>query len=317
LKNVLVTGAGAPLGRRMLEHLRDLDGVEHIVGVEPTASSDWVDGAELVAFPAEHHELVELLVEFPIDTVIHCGLAPDRSGSAAVPSEARVIETMRLGAALASPEVSVRSWVIASSSAIYKVDSQAPLLHRETGEIDTDEESLAAGIREAEEYARDVAQRRPHLNVALMRLQHVVGDGFRGPLATLLSQPVLPRVIGYDAPLQVLAASDAVLALAFAARLELAGVYNVASRGTIRLSDVIRETRRPSVPWLPLETPQLIAGVARRFRVPRIPQGVIDILRFGHAIDISKLAHAGFEPDYDQIGCLSLLQPREADEVAP
>lgn len=316
MKNVLVTGAGAPLGRRMVEHLRGWDGVEHIVGVEPTASSHWVDGAELIGFPTDQHEFVSLLAEYPIDTVIHCGLAADRSGSSATPSDARVIETMRLGAAIASPETSVRSWVIASSSSVYPTDSHGPLLHREAGDIDASEEGFAASIREAEDYARDVAARLPHLNVAMLRLQHVVGKGFRGPLTALLQQSTLPRVIGYDAPLQMLAATDAIRALAFAADLELAGIYNVASTGTIRMSEVIRELDKPSVPVLPFEATGILGGFASRFGVPHVPDGVLATLRFGHALDTSKLTAAGFDPDYDQAGCLDLFRrPIQPDEI--
>ncbi len=307
MKNILVTGAGAPLGRAMLRHLRNLAGVEHIVGVEPTTSSDWVDGAELIASPRDQRAFVDLLAEYPIDTVIHCGLAPDRGGRVATPSEARVIDTMRLGAALASPDVSVRAWVIASSSGVYPVDSHAPLLQREDSALDTSEGTPAASIREAEEYARDVASRRPHLNVTLLRLQHVVGPGVRSPMTELLDQPVLPRVVGYDSPLQLLALDDAVRALSFAAELELAGVYNVASTGTVRMSEAIRTLGRTALPVLPFEAGGALGDLARRFGVPHVPGGMLPVLRFGHALDTSKLAAAGFSPEHDQAGCLALL----------
>lgn len=313
MKNVLVTAAGAPLGRALLRHLRRLDGIGHIVGTEPQASSDWVDGAELIAQPSDQRDLVALLCEYPIDTVIHCGLAPDRSGSLATPSEARVVDTMRLGAALAHPDVSVRAWVIASSSGVYAVDSHGPLLHREDGGLDSSEATPPASIREAEEYARDVAARRSHLDVSLLRLQHVVGEGVRSPMMALLGQPVLPRVVGYDAPMQLLALDDAVRALAFAARLELAGVYNVASAGTLRMSEAIRSLGRTALPVLPFEATGSLASLSRRLGIPHVPEGMLPVLRFGHALDTSKLAAAGCAPEHDQAGCLALLAAPPAD----
>ena len=48
MRNVLVTGASAPLGRKLVEHLRGHEGVEYVVGVEPAASSEWIEGVELV-----------------------------------------------------------------------------------------------------------------------------------------------------------------------------------------------------------------------------------------------------------------------------
>lgn len=313
MKNVLVTGAGTVLGRALLRRLRLHEGVEHLVGAEATSSSDWLDGAEMLPLPDDHGGLVSLLTEYPIDTVIHCGLAPDRSGSQMEPREARVIDTMQLGAAIASAETSVRAWVLASSSSVYPVETHSPLLHRESSAIEAVEGTLAASIHEAEEYARDVAARRPHLDVSILRLQHLVGYGVRSPLAALLREPVLPSVIGYDGAFQMLALQDAVAALSFAAELELAGVYNVSSSGTIRLSEAIRVLEKPSLPVLPFEA-GMFGGIARRLGVPHVPNGVLDILRFGHAVDTSKLATAGFTPECDQPACLEGFRARASDD---
>jgi UDP-glucose 4-epimerase len=198
--------------------------------------------------------------------------------------------------------------VIASSSSIYPVSSQSPLLHRESGEIDSGEGTLGASIREAEDYARDIALRRPHLDVAILRLQQLAGESVRGPMSALLAQPILPNPIGFDAPFQLLAVEDAVRALTFAAEMELAGVYNVASTGTIRMSEAIRILEKPSLPVLPFETRGALAGLARRLGVPHIPEGMLDALRFGHALDTGKLTAAGFEPETDQATCLAALR---------
>jgi UDP-glucose 4-epimerase len=311
VKNLLVNGANTVLGQALLHHLRAQEGVERLFGIEPKPSSDWLDGAELLPFPEDHRGLVALLAEYSVDTVIHCGLAPDRGGSQARVSEARVIDTMRLGAAIADVDAPVRAWVIASSSSIYPVNSQAPLLQRESSQLAAVDGTLATSICEAEEYARDVAGRRPHLDVAVLRLQHLVGTGVQSPLSAWLRQPVLPKVIGYDPAIQMLALEDAVRALAFAAELELAGIYNVASAGTIRASEVAGRLGRRSLPVLPLEAASVLGTLASRFGlpyVPHVPEGLLDVLCFGHALEISKLAAAGFEPRFDQIACLEALR---------
>jgi nucleoside-diphosphate-sugar epimerase len=315
MRNVLVTGASSPLGRRLVLSLGGRRGVEHVVGVEPKASSDWIEGVELVAFAPDHRALVEFMNDNAIDTVIHCGLAPDRNGSGDSPADARVIETMRLGAAVAHPDVSVRAWVVASSSAVYPTSSQAPLLHRENGEARNGVGAAAAALLEAEEYVRDVARRAPHQNVSILRLQEIVGPGAVGPFSSLLRQPVLPAPIGYDARVQLLALDDALGALAFAAELELAGVYNVASAGSLRWSEATRALGRPVVPVLPLEVGPF-AALARRLRVPHIPEGLLATLRFGHALDTSKLSAAGFEPEHDQLSCLAAFSSRASSASA-
>ncbi len=307
MKAVVVTGASSPLGQRVVEALRRLDDTDRIFGVEPAASAKYMEGVELLSFGEDHRDLVEFLCTNQIDTVIHCGMAPDRSGRGAEAREARVIDTMRLGAVLASDDVPVRSWVVASSSAVYPVTSRAPLLHREDSATDDDESSLAASLLEAEEYVRDVAARCPHLNTAILRLQQLVGKGVRSPLSPLLDQKILPSVIGFDAILQLLAVEDAVRALVFAARVELAGVYNVASQGMLRTSELARRLGRPSLPVLPLET-GLLTPLARLARIPHVPSGLLDLLRFGHALDTSKIAAAGFVAEYDQAACLETLR---------
>jgi UDP-glucose 4-epimerase len=307
MRNVMVTGASALLGRLVLEQLRRCDGVEHIVGVEPKASARHMAGVELVSFNADHRHLLEFLSSNRIDTVFHCGMAPDRDGSFPAASEAKVIDTMRLGAAIARKESPVRSWILASSSAVYPVSSQAPLMVREQGELDAPEGSAAASILEAEDYARDLATRCPHINVTILRLQELVGEGARSPISELLDQPILPAVVGFDAALQLLSIGDAVRALVFAAQIELAGIYNVASSGIFRMSEVARELNRFALPVLPLEAGPL-GPLARRVGVPHIPEGMLDRLRFGNAIDTAKLSAAGFQPGYDQAACLATLR---------
>jgi len=324
MRNVLVSSAASPLGRRLLEHLRGREGLGRIVGIGSGPSPERIAGVELVRFEGAHGELVELLRAHEIDTVIHCGLAPDRNGSRAEPSEAGVIDTMRLGSAIGSEGSLVRAWIVASSTDVYPVTSRAPRLQREDGSplagsggaagaglgvglgIGSGDETRLASLLEAEDYVRDVAARAPHLNVAILRLQQLVGEGVRSPMAALLGQPVMPRVLGFDAPIQMLALDDAVRALAFAAEVELAGVYNVSSSGTIRLRDAIRVLERRALPILPLEA-GLLTPLARRLGVPHVPGGMLGPLRFGNAVDTSKLAAAGFHPEYDQAACLASL----------
>ncbi len=306
MRSVLVSGADTPLGHGVLEALRNREGVDRVVGVETAATSEWLDGVELVSFNADHRQLFDFISHHDIDTVIQCSLAPDRSGARPQPSEARVIETMRMGAAIAHEGSPVRAWVVASSSDVYPVSSHAPLMNREDAELDTREGTIAASLVEAEGYARGVAECTPHLNVSILRLQQLVGEGVRSPIASLLGQPILPNVIGYDAPLQVLAIEDAVGALVFAGEYELAGVYNVASAGVLRYSEARHVMGRPALPVLPIEAGPL-APLAHRIGIPHVPEGLLGLMLFGQAVDTSKLGSAGFHPNRDLAGCLEAL----------
>ena len=105
MRRIVVTSAGSPLGLAMLAALRAMPGVEQVRGVTSTDKHARPIGEELEVVPyvPDHRPFAEYLEKESIDTVIQCGLVPDRSGLGPVESEADVIATMCLGAAIAQP----------------------------------------------------------------------------------------------------------------------------------------------------------------------------------------------------------------------
>jgi UDP-glucose 4-epimerase len=308
MKRVVVTGGRSPLARCVVAALRASPDVEVVCAVEPAPRREAAEeDLDFVSFVPDHRPFVEYLDKERIDTVVQCGLVPDRSGLGSRVREADVIGTMCLGAAIAQERSSVRSWVLTSSTAIYPIGSEEPLLHHERQSLPREEETPAASIAEAEEYARDVAYRLPHVNVAILRLQQLVGGGVRGPLAALLARDPVPSPIGYDPAIQLLHLDDAASAIVFAARQELAGVYNVASEGLIHWQDAVRAAGHASLPVLPVGV-ALLEPLLERIGIPFVPAELLDLLRFGHVVDIRKLEQAGWRPRYDQPGCLRALQ---------
>lgn len=255
---------------------------------------------------SDHGALARVLRDEQIDTVLHCGLAPDRTGHTTTPTGGDVIGTMSLCAAMSDRSLPSRSLVVASSSAVYPIQSYRPLLHREDGETERDESSPAASLLEAEAYAKSLAARSPHVNVAILRLAEPAGPGVHGPLARLLRQAPVPSAIGFDPLVQFLHAEDGVSALLFAARIELAGTYNVASAGAIRWRDAVGVLGKTAVPLVPIP-PGPLQPVLRGLRLPHIPDGLVGLLRFGSAMDTAKFEAAGFAPGFDQRECVEAL----------
>jgi UDP-glucose 4-epimerase len=311
VRRVLVTGASNPLGSRVADLLRASSGVAEVVGVDLAAQSDTAETIRAGSSGRDQGALADLLRDHEIDTAIHCSMALDRRGMSIEPAGGDVIGTMRLCAALSHKALPIRSLVLASSSAVYPIKSYTPLLRREDGATETDEKALGASLLEAEDYARDVAERSPHLNVAILRLAEIAGVGLAGPLSALLKERVVPTVLGFDPLVQMLHVDDAARALAFAAEIELAGVYNVASAGVIRWREATRQLQRRVARLLPLEAGPL-QPLWRGMRLPHVPNGMLGMLRFGLAMETSKLAAAGFTPRYDQKACLEALSDSEA-----
>lgn len=307
MKRIVVTAGGSPLGRRVVDALRKSPDTEHVRGIEARQrGGDRDDDLDIVSFAPDHRPFAEYLETERIDTLIQCGLVPDRSGLGSTTRQADVIGTMCLGASIGNGGSSIRSWIIASSSAVYPIGSDAALLQRERQELPREAGALAASIAEAERYGRDIALRMTHVNVAILRLQQVVGPRARGPLASVLGHKRVPVPIGYDPTIQLLHLDDAANALAFAVRTELAGVYNVASAGLINWHDAVKATGHRPFPVLPISA-ALLDPLFERLGIPFLPAELIGLLRYGHAVDTAKLERAGWQPQYDQVGCLKTL----------
>ena len=315
MKRVAVVDGRCALARELVRVLERDPGIESVRGVETGpargAARDGDDGPapDRVPLVPDHRAFAEYLAKERIDTVVQCDLAPDRAGSGSVTTEADVIATMCLGAAIGAESSPVRSWVLLSSSAVYPVDSFAPVFQDEQTVLRPESAGVAASILEAEDYARDLAKRLPYVNVSILRLQQLAGRAVRGPLARVLAQSPAPAPIGFDPAIQLLHLEDAVSAAAFAIARELAGVYNVASAGSIRWHAAVAATGNGALPVLPIGFSP-IESLLSRLNVPVVPAELVPILRYGHVIDAGKLERFGWRPRADQAACLEDLRVR-------
>ena len=318
-RRIVVTDAQLPIAEPILRALRASSAFEFVGGVatREDARASLEGDVEVIPLASDHRAFVAYLRSRDIDTVVQCGLAPDRSGRISARTEADVIGTMCTGAAVGHEGSAIRNWVVLSSTSIYPVDSHASLMQRESAAHASDPESLQASLVEAEDYARDVALRNPQINVSILRLQQLLGEGLCGPLSRVFARSPLPLPIGFDPPIQFLHAEDAAAAACFAVLHELAGVFNVASEGQIRWSAAARAAGGTEVPVLPIGA-SAFASLLDRFRVPHLPDDVIDLARFGQVVDTAKLERAGFRPKHDQLTCLRAIQEdREVEGREP
>ena len=88
-----------------------------------------------------------------------------------------------------------------------------------------------------------------------------------------------------------------VAALEFAARSDVEGIYNGAADGVLALSEVASLLGKPLAPVLPPWGTGVAADALRRAGI-RIPQEMLNQLRFGRGVDNRRLKAAGFEYGY-------------------
>lgn len=288
-RHVFVTGTSEPLGAAVAARLRRHRDVR--VVEDRSHAHGYDDVARVVA-------------DQRIDTVIHARLV---RWSPQI--DADVISAMRLAAAVAQPGSAVRVVAAASSTSAYPATSRAPRLRREGEELNPGPNSVAARLLEAERYLQTLAEARPDMCVAILRLADLAGNPAQGPLAQLLRDgPVVPAIAGFDGSVQLLDIDDAAAALEHAASRSLAGVYNVAGAGTLPWAAAARLARKRVRPML--SPPPFIASFARQIKLPFPAPDTLDTLRYGRTVDTARLTATGFAPAKTSRACVAALAAR-------
>ncbi len=300
MQRVLVTGASTLLGRRVAARLGKRADVQTVVTADIRRGALEPVGAPMASAPAGR-SLAELIDDTPIDTVIHAGMCPSRSGTPSVDA-AEVIATHQLTAAISGRGTPVRVVVAVSSTEVYVPRSSSPVWRREDEVLTPDPDSDEGLVCEAEESLRDLAEHQPHLSVAILRIADLAGPATSGALASLWHGRFVPYVAGYDPPFQVLHVDDAIRAIEHVADHELAGTMNVAARGFVTWRAAARLAGRAAVP-APVVPDSYVPAVAA-LGLPAVPSGLADLLRFGRCVDTTTIEASGFAPDHSTESCV-------------
>jgi UDP-glucose 4-epimerase len=137
--------------------------------------------------------------------------------------------------------------------------------------------------------------------VSLLRFSNVLGPDITTPIAKALQLPLVPAVLGFDPRLQFVHESDGLDALAAAVKRPARGAVNVASRGTVGLTRLIRMAGKASLPVPSPLFPAAAAGVAR-LGLPALSADFQRLLRYGRGVDLARLVReVGFRPRFTTV----------------
>jgi UDP-glucose 4-epimerase len=153
-------------------------------------------------------------------------------------------------------------------------------------------------IGEIENYFEGYSRRHPDVVCTMLRYQPSIGPGTDSQVTRYLGAPVVPTFLGFDPRLQFVHESDGIEALLAAIGKPVRGAVNVAAPGTIGLTKMLRLTGKISVPVAaPAFSMTLNAG--RRIGMPPISPDFRRLLRFGRAVDITRLVEeVGYTPRF-------------------
>lgn len=259
-----------------------------LIGLDRTRSGRRWRRLKFIQGDLRHAATVELIRRAEPDLVLH--FAVRVASAAAQPRAAHdtnVIGTMNLLAGCRG----VRRLVVESSVVIYPASSEGPSVLREEDALLRPAGSRsAADLREIENLLTDYAVANPGQSISVLRFGPILGPRWRGSLADYLRLPSPPTVPGYDPRLQLLGAADAVEATRLAASAGHPGVFNVAGKGTLLLSQLLKLGGRSSRPALPPLIGSFLQAQSYRIltRTPHPPAHFMEFLSSGQVVDTGR-----------------------------
>jgi len=298
-RRVLITGLSSYWGGRLAQALEAFEDVEAIIGVDSREPTRELERTEFVKVSNQHSLLQRIVRAAEIDTVIDTRLVVNSlARSPRTAHENNVIGTMNILAACSGPDSPVRKFVFKSSSLYYGSHSDDPAFFTEgMRRPHPASVALERDIVEAEAAVADFAEKSPDVTVTVLRCTNVLGPDVETAFTRMFSLPAVPMVLGFDPRLQFVHEDDIVHALEHAAFNSLPGTFNVAADGVLALSEAIGLLGKLALPVLPPWGTGLLAAPLRRLGF-RIPDEMIDLLRFGRGLDNRALKDTGFSYAY-------------------
>lgn len=256
-RNVMVTGASAPIGERMVRTLLDDSRVDKVLAITgdpvehfPVAPQDRLTAlqVDLARSRRVHALLFGPARDLDIDAVVH--LARHRSAT----EEGRKIrafnvESLRSILQLAERHPTIQRFVLRSDAAVYKVRNDLPALMGEEHPL-----NLAGGapqwVRDRVEADITACNRMglSRLSIVVLRMAEALAPGAGSQLYDYLASPVCFRPAGFDPMVNVLTIADTVAALQKALHSDAQGVFNIPGADTLPLSACIRSYGRINIP---------------------------------------------------------------------
>jgi len=298
-RRVLVTGLSTYWGGRLAQALESFEHIEAIVGVDSRAPTRELERTEFVKVSNQHSLLQRIVRAAEIDTVIDTRLVVNSlMAPLRIAHENNVIGTMNILAACTGPDSPVRKFIFKSSTHYYGSEQDDPAFFTEDMRRPHPPHSaLERDILEAEQTVGEFAERNQGVTVTVMRCANVLGPDVNTAFTRMFRLPLVPMVLGFDPRLQFVHEDDVVHALEHAAFHVTPGVYNVAADGVLALSEIIGLLGKRPLPALPPWGTGLVAGPLRRLGL-RIPDEVVNQLRFGRGVDSRLLKATGFRYGY-------------------
>jgi len=306
-RRVLITGISTPLGGELARRLEADPEVGYLAGVDTAPPRVALRRTEFFEADIREPQVMALVPRIGVDTVVHNNILrrPHAGMSAQAAHDTNVIGTLQLLAACERAD-SLQTLVVRGSAGIYGSEPAAPQFFTEDmSRLYPLRTRFQRDVGEIEQYFAGFARRRPDVTCTMLRYQPAVGPALDTQLTRYLAPALVPTYLGFDPRLQFVHARDGLEALIATIRSPAPGAVNVASRGTIGLTKLLRMAGRRTLP-LPAPLFDAAVGAGNRLGFPVLSPDFRRLLRYGRAVDLTRLeSEVGFRPRFSTVEAVS------------
>ncbi|HSJ43082.1 MAG TPA: NAD-dependent epimerase/dehydratase family protein [Euzebyales bacterium] len=294
---VAVAGVHTTTGAALLARLVSDPQIEGVVAIDRDRPPALPAGVQFVRADLRDALLARVFAD--VDVVVNAVLAEtltrddDRALAMRVQGTRRLLDAARTAGA--------GTFVHVSSALVYGAGerNRVPLDEQQPLRADPAFSAVHHAL-EAEEAVRAFAGDHPQRRVVVLRTVPVLVPDVDSPVTRHLESPLLPRVRGFDPPVQFVAVDDLVEAVRLVVvDTRARGVYNVAADGWLTSSDVRHILARPGL-RLPEQIALGVAALLHRLRLLGVPPAALRYLMHPWVVDTARLRALGWTPATSQ-----------------
>jgi UDP-glucose 4-epimerase len=306
-RRVLITGVATRLGTELARRLERDPSVDYVAGLDVRPPRARLERTDFIDADIRNPVIGKLIPQAEVDTVVHNQIVRQPGGGVAPRSmhDINVIGTLQLLAAC-EQSPSIKAVVVRGSAGIYGAEPAAPQFYtEEMSGLYPLRTRFQRDVGEIENYFEGYSRRHPDVVCTMLRYQPSIGAGTDSQVTRYLSAPLAPTYLGFDPRLQFVHETDGIEVLVAAIRNPVRGAVNVAAPGTVGLTKMLRLAGKSSVP-LASGLFDVSVNAGRRIGMPRISPDFRRLLRWGRAVDITRLV--------EEVGYLPRFSATEAVE---
>jgi len=292
---VVLTGAAGSLGRRVLARLAEDDRVRRVIALDLVEPPSLPPGCTFVAADLATSDIKPVLEGATV--VVHLAFAAgpeledDGSARANIEGTRRLLD--------AAGAVGVQHVVLVSSSTVYGAWPGNPVPLTEEAPVRPNPGAgYAVQKAEIERLGAEWAAGHPGTTVAVLRPAVAVAEGERSWLARSLGLTASIRAGSDDPPIQLLHLDDMAAAVDLARRERLDGPLNVAPDGWLSGEDARARAGAPPRLRVPESIVTGVAGLLWRWKVGRMPPGLVPYTMHPWVVGNDRLKAAGWTPTH-------------------